>query len=437
MAVTDAYAEAQAAVIGSVLIDPEPTVGIVMDALRPEHFREDFRTVFEAVRGLWLERKPIDPVAVIHAAGSAYAGAVREWMKLTPTAANVAAYCAIVRDESSLDRLRSAGLALAGAATIEEARELLRKMEPAMVERTGIRTMTAMEMILDFQRRAQDRTPPDYLPWGMRKLDQALTAERGDFIVIGADSSVGKTALAVQFAWHMAGHGKRVGFFSLETSIKKLADRLVAQQAKVSLEDIKRKSLGERDWQEIGALGSGAQKIPLSVSECAGCGVPDLRALCIANRYDVVFVDYLQLLKGEGKERWEIVTGLSMALHLMAQELGVAVIALSQLTTEKGTKARRQPSKDDLRESRQLKQDADVIMLMSLVDPENNNGLRWLKVDKNKDGALADLCLKFDAEHMTFTPTDSRALERWVRENATRKPKFTELPDEKQEELPW
>lgn len=435
--ISDAYAEAQAAVIGSVLIDPEPTVGIVMDALRPEHFREDYRTVFEAVRGLWLERKPIDPVAVIHAAGSEYAKTVREWMVLTPTAANVGAYCAIVRDESNLDRLRTAGLSLAGAGTVEEAREILRRLEPVMVERPGIRTMTAMEMVVDFQRRAEDQTPPAYLPWGMRKLDEVLTAEKGDFIVLGADSSVGKTALAVQFAWHMAAHGQRVGFFSLETSIKKLADRLVAQQARVSMENIKHKSLNEKDWQGIGVLGAGAQKIPLSVSECAGCTVSDLRALCIANRYDVVFIDYLQLLRGPGRERWEIVTGLSMDLHLMAQELGVAVIALSQLTTEKGPKAKRQPSKDDLRESRQLKQDADVILLMSLTDPQNNEGLRWLKVDKNKVGALADLCLKFEPEYMTFTPTDSRALERWVRENSTRKPKFTELPDGKQEELPW
>lgn len=437
MAISDAYAEAQAAVIGSVLIDPEPTVGIVMDALRPEHFREDYRTVFEAIRGLWLEQRPIDPVAVIHAAGSAYAQRVREWMQLTPTAANVAAYCAIVRDESSLDRLRTHGAALLNAGSMEEAREILSRMQPVMVERPEIRTMSAMEMVVDFQRRAEDKTPPDYLPWGFRKLDQVLTAEKGDFIVLGADSSVGKTALAVQFAWHMAAHGKRVGFFSLETSIRKLADRLVAQQAKVSMENIRHKDLNEKDWQEIGILGAAAQKVPLSVSECAGCSVADLRALTIAGRYDVVFIDYLQLLRGPGRERWEIVTGLSMDLHLMAQELGVAVIALSQLTTEKGKNARRQPSKDDLRESRQLKQDADVILLMSLTDPENNTGLRWLKVDKNKIGALADLCLKFEPEHMSFTPTDSRALERWVRENSTRKPKFTELPDGEQEKLPW
>ena len=432
---TDAYAEAQAAVIGSLLIDPEPTVGIVMDALRPEQFREDFRTVFEAIRGLWLERKPIDPVAVIHAAGSAYAQPIRDWMKLTPTAANVGAYCAIVRDENSLDRLRTAGAALLDAPTIEDAREILRRLQPAMVERPEIRTVTAMEMVADFQRRAEDKTPPDYLPWGFKRLDEVLTAERGDFIVLGADSSVGKTALAAQFAWHMAAKGKRVGFFSLETSAKKLADRLVAQQARVSMENIKRKTLDAKDWQGIGTLGAAASMVPLSVSECAGCSVADLRALTISGRYDAVFIDYLQLLRGPGRERWEIVTGLSMDLHLMAQELGVAVIALSQLTTEKGVKAKRQPSKDDLRESRQLKQDADLILLMSLADPEDNNSLRWLKVGKNKDGPLADLCLHFDAEHMTFRPTDSRVADR-IRRAAGRKPKFTELDDD-QEELPW
>lgn len=426
--IAEAYRDAQIAVIGSMLIDPGPTVGIVMDALRPQDFTEERRTVFDAIRGLWLERKAVDPVAISHAVGSGYSDLLRKWMEITPTAANVAAYCSIVKEEAALDRLRGAALALSGAETMDMARAALRDMEPAMLDRPELRPATVSQMLADFYRLAVDKTPPKYLRWGVRKLDEALTAELGDFIVLGADSSVGKTALAIQFAWNMAAAGYRVGFFSLETSLKKLADRIVAQRARVDMESIKRRQLTEADLQEIITLGTGTDKIALECTECSGCGVSDLRALTVSRRYEVVFIDYLQLLDAPGRERWEAVTEISMGLQRMAHELGVAVIALSQLTTEKNNKARRAPTKDDLRESRQLKQDADLIMLMSLADPEDNNSERWLRVDKNKDGPQANVCLRFDPHHMDFIATDSRAWDRW---RSGRAKTFREVPDEK------
>lgn len=426
MAVNDAWTEAQISVLGSVLIDPEPTVGIVMDALRGEDFTEDRRTVFDAVRSLWLERKPIDPVTVAHAAGADYVPRIREWMGATPTAANVAAYCAIVKAEAQLSRLRTAAMGVVSADSMEAARAALRRLEPAMIDRPELRPVSVGDMLSDFLRRMEDKTPPRYLRWGIRKLDEELTAEPGDFIVLGADSSVGKTALAMQFAWTMAASGRRVGFFSLETSAKKLCDRIVAQRARVDMQDIKRRRLSEKDVLEIVALGGGSGKVPLEVCECSGCGVSDLRALTVARRYEVVFIDYLQLLDSGGKERWEAVTEISMGLQRMAHELGAAVVALSQLTTEKNNKARRAPTKDDLRESRQLKQDADLILLLSLSDPEDNESARWLRADKNKDGPQVSVNLRFDPHHMDFTASDSRAFDEWRRK---RKPKFTELPD--------
>ena len=427
MAVSDAWTEAQEAVLGSVLIDPEPTVGIVMDALRAEDFTDERRTVFDAIRALWLERKPIDPVTVAHTAGPDYVPRIRAWMALTPTAANVAAYCSAVKEEAQLSRLRAAAMGVATAENMGAARAALRKLEPAMVDRPELRPVNVGEMLADFLHRMEDKAPPKYLRWGIRKLDEELTAEPGDFIVLGADSSVGKTALAVQFAWAMAASGRRVGFFSLETSVRKLTDRIVAQRARADMQDIKRKQLPDKDLQEIVSLGASTGKISLEFCECSGSGVGDIRAMTVARRYQVIFIDYLQLLDSEGRERWEAVTEISMGLQRLAHELGVAVIALSQLTTEKNNKARRAPTKDDLRESRQLKQDADLILLMSLADPEDNESSRWLRVDKNKDGPQISVNLRFDPRHMDFTAQDSRAFDEWRRK---RKPKFTELPDE-------
>lgn len=305
-----------------------------------------------------------------------------------------------------------------------------------MLDRPGIKTQQIGELLADFLRRMEDKTPPNYLRWGIRQLDEVLTAEPGDFIVLGADSSVGKTALAVQLAWNMASRGRRVGFFSLETSARKLADRVVAQRARVELSKIKHKELTEHDFGDVAAVGGATSRMCFGITEAAGFGVADLRAVTLANRYDVIFIDYVQLLRAEGRERWEIVTRISMELHTMAQQLGVAVIALSQLTPPDKTKgARRAPSRDDLRESRQLKQDADVILLMSLDDPEENDGLRWLAVAKNKDGPLGRICLKFDAAHMEFTATDSRAWHRRA-EPKPYEPKLTPVDDNVQEVFP-
>ena len=434
MGLIGAYEEAQAAVIGSVLIDPEPTMGLVMDALRPEDFREEYRAVFEAIRRLWLAGRAIDPVAAAHEAGGGYAARIREWMALTPTAANVASYCRIVREESVLDRLRTVGMRLGGAADLTEARAVLREAEPAMVERPGIRVWSVADLLAEFMAR-DPKKQPAYLHWGIRQLDEILTAEPGDFIILGADSSVGKTALACQIAWNMAGRGRRVGFFSLETAARKLTDRLVAQRARVAMDAIKHRTLTPEDYQEVGHLGAAAMTLPLSVIEAAGWSVADLRAVTVARRFEVIFVDYLQLLQAPGRERWEIVTNISMELHTLAQTLGVAVVALSQITAaDKSKKARTAPTKDDLRESRQLKQDADLILMLSLADPDDNESVRWLTVAKNKDGPQGRVCLKFDPAHMDFTPTDSRAWQRPAGQSR-KDPGFTEVTG--QEALPF
>ena len=427
MEISDGYREAQRAVVGSLLIDPEHTLGLVMDRLRPEQFRDEWRTLFAAVRSQWLDQRPVDPVTVIQAAGEGYGKLVREAMELTPTAANVAAYADVVRDEDALDRLRGVGMALAGAADVPDARKILEAAGPLIADRPGIRVWSAQELLQDFYQRMGEERKPDYLPWGIRALDEQLTAEPGDFIILGADSSVGKTALAVQVAWHMAARGRRVGFFSLETSARKLADRLVAQRARVAMEDIKKRTMAVKDFQEVAALGDAAAKVPFAVIPCAGASVEDLRALTVANRFEVIFVDYVQLLQAPGRERWEIVTNISMQLHTLAQSLGVAVVALSQITAQSKS-GKRAPDKDDLRESKQLKQDADLILLMSLEDPDDNESLRWLKVVKNKDGPLLSVCLKLDAAHMDFTATDSRAIGEWRRKKS-RPATFRDLPD--------
>lgn len=429
------YNEAQQAVIGSLLIDPEHVLGPVMDALGESAFDGEWRTLFAAIRALWLRQEPVDAVTVLDAAGPAYEARIRDTMRMTPTAANVMAYVRVVRDQSRLLDLHHCGAQLLSAADEGEARQILTKAEELLSERQEQRVFSLQDLFADFYRR-MDGPKPVYLPWGIKALDEKLTAELGDMVVLGADSSVGKTALALQFAWNMAARSYRVGFFSLETKSSKLANRIMAQRARLPSERIKRGDYADEDYRTVLELANGAGKMRLDVVQASGFTAEEIRAVTVARRYQVIFIDYLQLVQGRGDSRPEIVTDVSIALHTMAQDLGVTVIALSQITpADKTKKARQRPGKEDLRESRQIIHDADIILMMSLAKAEDPGGNRWLNCAKNKEGELPSVCLSFDAPHMWFQATDSRALDAYYAKR--RAAKFTELPDNGQEEIPW
>lgn len=427
------------AVIGCMVTDPELS-GQILETVREEDFEDAaLRSLFTAARGVFLSGRPTDPVLVLDAAGKAYEPRIREAIQNTPTTAFWRQYVHSLREAGALRRLNAAGLRVATAGSAGEAREALAEAEGLVTDRPDLRITGVGEAMEDFRQRMADRRRPAYLPWPWPSLTKKLRAEPGDLIILGADSSVGKTALALQMAWTIGASGRRVGFFSLETSARKLADRIAAQQAGVSMENIKEHRLeGEEPvWAEQTARA--ASLVRLDLIEAAGYSVADVRSVTLSRRYEVIFCDYVQLLTAPGKDRWEIVTSVSMDLHRLAQELGVAVIGLSQITAV-DRKAKKAPDKDSLRESRQLKQDADVIMMLRLDDPEDTASLRWLDVAKNKDGPLSQLCLAFDARFLTFRPVDSRdwQIRRQTREMEAGpfKPAKDKTPFEEQEALP-
>ena len=410
--VRTAWEEAQASVIGSLLIDPEHVAGIVMDRLSPADFSGEWATLFAAARAVWARREPIDPVTVCHEAGSAYEPAAREAMQLTPTAANAALYARICRDEAALQRLRDGGARLLAAADLPEARSVLTELEPTLVDRPEVRVVSFEAGMIDWWSRMQDTKKPEYIDWGMAKANEKLFVEPGDFVILGGDPSSGKTVLGLQFACGIAARGSPTGFFSLETSDWKIFDRVAARLGHVPLSAIKGRSMTPEHWEN--AVGLGKIKMPMDVIPSAGMGVEDVRAVTVAHGYRVIVIDYLQLLKDPGKGRVEQVTNISLGLHTMAQALGVTVIALSQLTRPEGQdrKKIRRATLRDLRESGQIEQDADCVMLLNLDDdkaygPDEVRD-RWLDIVKNKEGELGSIALRFDPEHMEFTPTDTR-----------------------------
>lgn len=363
------------------------------------------RHIFETIREMYLERAAIDPVTVLHRLGKEYAQTLTELMQMTPTAANCRSYARILREERQIRDIRAAcaGIAEEGV-SLAQARQLLSKAAGLLAERQNDRDMSYGELISDYLRRQDDQTPPEHLDWGIEALNEKLTLGGGRFVLIGADSSVGKTALALQFALSIA-RKKRVGFFSYETTLADAADRLLANDADVSLGRSKHRKLTSEDFVRVAAAGSASDKTSLRVLESARYTVEDIRIKTLTRGFDVIVIDYVQLIPVRAKDRYEAVTSISIGLHAIAQELGVTVIGLSQVTVPEPDKKgrRRYITKDDLRESRQLKQDADVILLLDLADTDQLAGPRVLQIAKNRDGPLGHLFLSFDPSHMRFT----------------------------------
>lgn len=406
MAVLSAWEQAQYSVIGSLLRDPDEWAGEIFQSATPAMFgNKALRHVFEAARELWSAGTPVDPVTLGAKAGQEYAQTIVDCVNLTPTAVNAGAYLKILREQARLNAMQVEALSISTADTVEDATESYEKIGKLLADTEDIEDYSLTEMIGMYLDRMNDPTPPDYLHFGMDRLDSALAVTPGMFLIIGADSSTGKTALALQFAVHIAKSGKRVGFFSLETPQEPLQNRILSQHqlAGIPVPSSQQKKLTDEDYARAAQAGILSQDIPLRVIRKANT-LEKIRARTLQRRFDVIFVDYVQLIDVQGKERFDVVTRISMGLHRMAQELGIVIVGLSQVTPpEKGKKVKL--TVDDLRESRQLKQDADIVLLMTRATGKDDPPeARILEVAKNKDGRRPKLRLNFDPTHMTFTP---------------------------------
>lgn len=429
------WEQAQVAVIGSMMID-ERCLGDVFQATTAEMFSNAaLRHIYEAARGLWLEHRPVDPVTVLDACGGdSYAQIIADAMTITPTAANVLAYADICREAYSMSRFREAAYSMLDAASLEECRAVFDGLGRELLQAKKSRCISMQEAINRYLDRMNDPAPPDWLSLGIEQLDKLLHLGRGKFLILAADSSSGKTALALQFAWHLAETGKKVGFFSLETDSDTLTDRLMAERqvASIALPRTKSKALSSADYRRAVDAGNRSARMNLWLDDSCTT-TDDIRALTIQKGFEVIVVDYLQLIDEPGEKRWDTVTRISMALHRMAQTLGVTVIGLSQVTPpdKSGSK---HLTMDDLRESRQLKHDADAILILELLD-EYPNG-RSLTIAKNKDGKRnRGMKLDFDPEHMTFSY--HKRVQTDAGEAPPPPPAFHELGDEEGGALPF
>lgn len=394
------WLDAQVGVLGSVLISPELAAKVVAETTE-EDYTGQCLSVYRAVKSLFMAGKPADVVLIREKLGEPYTPVLMQMMEVTPSAANIDHYISACRERGRLLRLRDLGQRMQEAEDLEAASELLEKANKTMVKRTGVRIVTMEQALSSFWERHEGAK--EYLPWPIDGLQENLYAEAGDFIVLGGYPSDGKSALALQMAYHMS-LTKRVGFFSFETSDRKLFDRMMASVARIPMDRIKTNGLTPKDWEDAGKVSAEISTRQLEYIPASGMTVSDIQAISYAQRYDVIFVDYLQLVNGKGRDRFSVVTEISIGLHTMAQSTGIAVIALAQLNRPEKKKpdaATPPPTLSSLRESGQIEQDADIVFM--LYRPNFNQPTRELMILKNKEGRLGRLTLDFDGKYQTFS----------------------------------
>ncbi len=417
MAILDQALLAQQTVIGSMLID-ERCVPLVLSKLSPSDFVDGTcRATFIAIRKLSLEGRPVDPVTVVDAmqGKDRYVAWAREVMELTPTAANVGEYIPVVRRSARRRRILELAEKLPEADD-EQLEVLVRQMASALSAADRMPRMTAAERSADFCQRMQNQEKPKYLPWGIPAADRAVYAGLGDMILLGGYASSGKTLLSITMAMAQAKAGYKVGYYSLETSPEKMTDRQIAALAGVPLSKIKTHQFSEREWGQFAeAANCAASVCPFDVIRAAGSTVDDIAADAIGHGYQVIYVDYVQLVQASGvraSDRYAVVTAVSQGLKTFAQSTNTAVVALAQLSRPEKSRDRAgkpiPPSMHSFRESGQLEQDADVAFLVYPSDPDDNTSNRVLKIGKNKEGPRPRVELAFRGDTQTMVELEPK-----------------------------
>ena len=399
----ESWLNAQYSVLGSALIDQQVVPKVLHETRESDYFGT-CQTVYKALRKLFNAGSPIDPVSVKAQLGDSYMDFILQLMEITPTAANIDMYIALCKEQARTNQLRDIARQMTEEEDGDKLRSLLEQASGMMVQRSSLKITTMADALQSFLERHTRQT--NYLTWPVTELNDRLYAEPGDFIIIGGYPSTGKSAWALQCAWHWARNYK-VGFFSLETSSEKLFDRQMASVVKLSMDQIKRNTLGEKDWERICAMSTEITARNLELIPAAGMTPADVRAVTMMRGYQIIFVDYLQLLQGSGENRTTQVTQISIALHTLAQSMGVTVVALSQLARQGKQDKNTPPDMSALRESGQIEQDADLIMMLSLQDKDNPAGPRELRIRKNKEGTCPAIKLAFDGRFQTFSKANA------------------------------
>lgn len=422
--------EAEQSVLGSILIDSR-CVSDIIGLVQPEDFYlQQNQEIFEVIYSMFNFSQVIDPVTVLDKMREAgvYHENSREYilqlMEITPTAANAVRYAGIVREKAILRRLEQAGVDItemvqSQVGTLEEMLESAEKKIYALrkggskdsLEHIG----TILHKVYDrLNELAQSDSAIPGLSSGLRDLDMKINGlNKGNLLLVAARPAMGKTSFALNILMNVAKkYKKTVAFFSLEMSREELAMRLLSGESFVELQKLATGKLSEEEWIKIGMASSALSQTDIRVDDNGSITVAEMNAKC--RRIDnlgLVIIDYLQLMQGSGygrgnENRVQVVSDISRSLKVMAKELNVPVICLSQLNRAAEGRSDKRPMLSDLRESGSIEQDADCVMMLYRDDYYNPNSeeknVAECIVAKNRHGEIGTVKLQWLPQYTTF-----------------------------------
>ena len=424
--------EAEQAVLGSMLIDAR-CVPEVIDQLRSDDFyvRQN-REIYDTIYSMFNYSLTIDPVTVLEhmKQNGVYdentsRGYLLQLMDTTPTAANVVEYIGILKDKTLLRRVAEAAgdltaLIQQGTETGQDILEAAEQRIYAIRQGRAARGLIPISNVLiDVYDRLTELAASESaipgLSTGLPDVDMAISGlNKSDLILLAARPGMGKTSFALNMLLHAGKFsGKTVVFFSLEMSREQLAMRLISGESFVDNKKLVTGKLGEEDWTKIAAASAALNQTQILIDDNPSLSVADMNAKCRrVDNLGLVVIDYLQLMTSaggptrSGDNRQQIVSDISRALKIMAKELDVPVLCLSQLSRANESRSDKRPMLSDLRESGAIEQDADIVMFLyreGYYDKDTPNpNLAECIIAKNRHGETRTVELQWLPEFTTF-----------------------------------
>ncbi|MCW2989820.1 MAG: dnaB [Solirubrobacterales bacterium] len=434
--------EAERSVLGAILLSDKTLYALVIDeGLQPEDFyRERHAVVYRSILDLYNENEPVDVLTVTESLRSngqledaGGAAAVDELAAAVPAAGNARRYAQIVREHALMRRLLATTYAIQSQVINNEAlpREIVEQAERAMFEVAHDERTKDFAHVGDvlhhevqvWQDLASGKTSLTGTPSGFSDLDEITGGfQPGNLIIVAARPSMGKSALVTNIAENVALHKtepKPVALFSLEMAESELAMRFIASRARIKGDDLRKGRLKEeRKWKLVLDAAEDYSNAPLHLDDSSDISLLEIRAKArrlhsqMKSKYGglgLIIVDYLQLLRPDGRveSRVEQVGQMSRGLKILARELQVPVIALSQLSRGVESRTDKRPLLSDLRESGQIEQDADLVVFIyrdEYYNPDTTErpGEADLIIAKHRNGGLGEVPLVFQGEFTRF-----------------------------------
>jgi replicative DNA helicase len=422
---------AEQSTLGGMLLSKDAVADVIESIRGTDFYVPKHELIFEAILTLYSHGEPTDVIAVTdeliktgdlqRAGGADY---LHTLTSIVPTAANAGYYATIVSERALLRRLVEAGTRIVqmGYAGQGEATELVNSAQAEIYSVTGAETAedyvpltiavdAAVEEIEAARGRDGSMTG---IPTGFAQLDELTNGlHGGQMIVVAARPAMGKSTLALDFARAAAiKHDMPTIFFSLEMGRSEIAMRLMSAEGAIPLQNMRKGTLDQRDWTTVAATRGRINDAPFYIDDSPNMTLVEIRAKCRRLKQRVglkmVIIDYLQLMTSGKKveSRQQEVSEFSRALKLLAKELQVPVIALSQLNRGSEQRTDKRPQVSDLRESGSIEQDADMVMLLhrdSVYDKEVRPGEADLIVAKHRNGPTATIEIAFQGHFSRFT----------------------------------